>query len=54
MSHDNHGHDNHGHDDHGHEHGSEHIFFDEGGVAGVGFIYVIIALGLVAWMLFCG
>jgi hypothetical protein len=54
MSHDHHGHDhNHDHDHgHGHDHGSEHIYFDGGGVAGVGFIYVILAIGLITYFLF--
>lgn len=44
-------HEEHTHDDHGHEHGSEHLFFDEGGVAGVGFIYLFLALGVIAYLL---
>jgi len=52
MSHDNHGHDQ--EHDHGHEHGSEHIFFDGGGVAGVGWIYLILALGIISYMVFLG
>lgn len=31
---------------------SKHNFFDEGGVAGVGYIYLIIALGTIAGILF--
>ncbi|MFN3341665.1 MAG: hypothetical protein ACK40M_03150 [Flavobacteriales bacterium] len=53
MSHDNHGHD-HGHDHGSDNHGSEHIFFDGGGVAGVSWIYMLAALGILAYMVFAG
>lgn len=47
MSHDNHSHEN-------HEHGSEHTFFDGGGVSALGFIYVILGLLVLAWLMIAG
>jgi hypothetical protein len=52
MSHDNH---SHVHDNHGHEHhATKYNFFDGGGVAAVGWIYTLIALGTIIWLVTCG
>ena len=47
--------DSHGHDHgHGHDHEPNNVFFDEGGVAGVGWIYMLLALGIISWLVIWG
>lgn len=46
MSHDN-------HNEHA-DHSNEFTFFDGGGVSAVGFIFVIIGLGILAWLMIAG
>ena len=49
MSHDTHE----NHDQH-QEHESEYNFFDGGGVAGFGWLYVIALLGIITWLMIWG
>ncbi len=54
MSHDTHEHDSsHGHD-HSHHEAPKHDFFDGGGVAAVGWIWMLFALGVITWLLVWG
>ena len=53
MSHD-HSNDSHSHDNHHDEHGNNHVFFDEGGVAAVGWIITLILLGVITWLVLAG
>ncbi len=47
MSHDNHSNDH-------HENKSEHTYFDGGGVAAFGFLFVIFGLLIITWLMIAG